>query len=784
MYLAHLDKTTNREQTLTQHCANVAALCRKYGEEIQCPNLAELCGLLHDMGKAKEEFQTYLKSDDKSLRGKINHSAAGAKYIWEKYAAAGLFEKLTAQIISLVICSHHSGLIDCIDPHGTDNFSERVNPKKDIHFLETQTGFLNKDISEKIASLYTLAVDELKHINEKITDKKNAPFYYGLLTRYLLSCVIDADRYDTCCFAANRETTENTPFHEWDLLIQNLEEKLASFTADTPIEKTRAAISETCKNFAQNPTGIYRLNVPTGGGKTLSSLRFALNHAKEQKKTRIVYAIPYTTIIDQNAEVIHQTLKKDEIILEHHSNIIRENSDTQPEEVNRVNLLTERWDSPIILTTTVQMLNTLFLGKTSSIRRMHNLANSILIFDEVQSLPVKTLSMFNTSMNFLSEICGTTIILCTATQPELTSLQKPIRLSQPPDIVSNLTDIFQAFRRTNIYNATRDKGYNTAELADFVLDKHNNNTLIILNTKTAAKNLCIQLENRNHQSDIYLLSTNLCPKHRMEILHEITDRLKNSSRPLICVSTQLIEAGVDISFETVIRSLAGLDSISQAAGRCNRHGNAKTGNVYIINSTEEKLKLMPEIIAGQKHTKRVLRDFEQNPAEFDNDLLSPKAIQRYYTYSFEETEKSTFDYLIPKKKTDLSEDITLYDILSRNQTGIKAATPKPSYILTQSFAAAGNLFKVIDENTISVIVPYGEGKELIQKLRTTTDLRQLRHLLQSAQQYAINLFLQENALEYNGIYPINDTGILELDETAYSQKYGFSPSADIMPIIM
>lgn len=783
MYLARHDPESGRTQTLAEHSRTVAMLCRKYGEKINCPNLAELCGYLHDMGKAKQEFQTYLLQNDTTLRGKINHSSAGAQYIIEKYGdSKNLYQKTAAQIIALAVLSHHSGLIDCLSVDGEDIFSKRIHPEKDTHYEESRDNFLHEILSEeKIEELFSKAETEIKNIIDRYKGKIEVRFQLGLITRHILSCVIDADRYDSCCFAEEK-TSEDTDYHletAWNTLLENLEEKLDKLKPETPIDKSRREISDTCREAAEKMGGIYRLSVPTGGGKTLSSLRYALAHAKKYHKTHIYYAIPYTTIIDQNAEVIKNILGTEQYILEHHANLIRENETA--EELGKYSHLTERWDTPIILTTTVQMLNTLFLGKTASVRRMHNLADSIIIFDEVQQIPLKTLSMFNTALNYLAENCGTTIILCTATQPALETTAKPVRLSEPAELVSDTTELFRKFKRVEITDSRKDGGYTAADLAEFIRHNRKGNTLCILNTKTAAENLYRELESEKETYQLYYLSTNLCPAHRKKIIKDLIEQLKTSDKPILCVSTQLIEAGIDISFDTVIRSLSGLDSIAQAAGRCNRHGKQKTGTVHIINSSEEHLNNLPDILAGQIQTDRIIREFKNSPAEFEHDLLSPKSISRYYQLYFQEAEgtsekNSKLNYPIPKS-TIYPSNTTLYDLLQYNKNGVTAAQNKNisfTYPLKQAFSAAGKEFRVIEENSISVLAPYEKGKDLIRKLQNTENVSRLKSILKEAQQYTINLFIDENKIENYGIYPLGETGIFALSDFYYSETYGFS----------
>lgn len=795
-YLAHLNRETGRSQTLHEHCSTVSVLAKKYGEDIGISSLAEIAGWLHDAGKAKQEFQEYLKSNNIAYRGKINHSTAGAKYLMETHEFRDNGDKFAKQIIALTILSHHSGLIDCIDTTGVDKFTDRMSPVADIHYPESIENFCASCISpDALSTLFQNATREAEITYKKIMGTNILPeeklFYLGCMSRYLLSCLIDADRYDAYCFEAGIETKDpdyNVP-EIWSELIGHLELYLTRYPHDTDIEILRSNISDSCKEFAQNPSGIYRLCVPTGGGKTLSSLRYALEHAKKFQKKRIIYTIPYTTIIDQNARVIRDALGHPDVILEHHSNIIRDEEEGDDGSGrSKSELLTERWDSPIILTTTVQLLNTLFLDKTRSIRRMHNLANSIIIFDEVQTIPIKCLSMFNTALNFLAEICGTTVILCTATQPELTAISHPLRLSVPSDMIDNLPELFRKFKRTNIVDARVDGGYTVDQVVDFALEKRTTNPsiLIIANTTSSARKIYTSLQNRMPKEKLYYLSTKLCPAHRKEKLEEIRENLEEDI-PMICVTTQLIEAGVDVSFCCVIRSVAGLDSIAQAAGRCNRHGESACKEVYVVNIAGEHLGRLPDILKGQDISLRVLGEFAKYPEIFGNDLLSPKAVEMYYQYYFLQRDRE-MNYVVSKSTSGFAETTNLYDLLTKNSLGVKVYYRKngtsPPNSLVQAFASAGNHFTVIDQNQQAVIVPYGHGADIIRGLEQSRSFAETLYLIKAAQNYSVNLFSFEVDNLSNGVYPIGDTGAYALINACYTDEYGVTPVSDNEPVIL
>jgi len=795
MLCAHINPITLKEQSVKQHLYNVSTMSKEYGAKISIEATGELIGILHDMGKATNKFDDYIHycsshPNDKSLRGTINHSTAGAKFIYDNfYNTTDMFQKFTAQLISLAICSHHGGLIDCLDLKGIDIFTNKMETDKDIMYEEALCNF-KSEYSEidHIKDLFNKSKDEIKiiftNINKINGTARFGHFAAGMLEKYLFSCVIDADRYDTYTFMEGKDQKKSSDKSAlWNELADKLETKLESYPKTTRIDLLREEVSIRCKNFAGNKPGIYQLAVPTGGGKTLSSLRYALGHAKEFDKDRIFYIIPFTTIIDQNAKDIKDILCRDDIILEHHSNLVVDN---QQEDYK---LLTERWDSPIILTTMVQFLDTLFSGGTQGVRRMHNLANSIIIFDEIQAIPIKCINMFNSAINFLSNICNATIILCTATQPLLSTTKMPLMLSENANIITDIHEKFKQFKRVNLLDKRIVGGYSVSKLKDFVLkimEKLDSTSeikgklasvLAIFNTKNAAKEVFNGLKKANtdlpkeKQYLIFHLSTNMCPSHRIKILKDM--RKKLGYQRIICISTQLIEAGVNISFGCVVRSLAGLDSIAQAAGRCNRHGESSCSDVYIVNVEGENVSKLMDIKEGQECTKRVLDEFKENPNIFDNDLLSPKTMERYYKYYYY-NRSTEMDYTLSKPDNDKS----MYDLLSANNEGGNAFNGRNGYksklMLKQGFKTAGKNFQVIDQNTTGVIVPYGEGEKLITLINGQCSLGELKQHLRKAQQFSVNIYeTDKRKLEQmGGLIGLKDNAIIALRKEFYTEDAG------------
>jgi CRISPR-associated endonuclease/helicase Cas3 len=568
-----------------------------------------------------------------------------------------------------------------------------------------------------------------------------------------------------------------------------LNDKIADFekkTGKNDVDDARNDVSQQCLNYAVKPKGLYQLTVPTGGGKTLASLRFALNHAEHYRMDRIFYIIPFTSIIDQNAEELRKILEDkdkngrytDNVVLEHHSNL------TPDEETKRQNLLSENWDAPVVFTTNVQFLEALFGSGTRSARRMHQLVNSVIIFDEVQTIPVHCVQMFNMALRFLTHDCGSTIVLCTATQPLLDKIEPKARALQITDEQQMMPDIkklFKNLKRVEVHDCRKTGGFLDSEIAQLVQEelRKTGSILTIVNTKASARNLYEELRKQG-QTNLLHLSTNMCPVHRLNILNDIKDRLKKNL-PTICISTQLIEAGVDIDFGSVIRYVAGLDSIAQAAGRCNRHGiRPQKGRVLIVNPKDETLEKLKDIRLSKEVAERVLDEYRDNPKKFGRDVLSPLAMEQYYKYYFY-ARQNEMCYPV-NSKSQVGRDDDLFTLLSTNSLSVKeykrVHNSYPPMTLRQSFQTASKAFHAIDSPTRGVIVPYGkEGDNIVNQLCDTVLLEKQYKLLKGAQRYSINLYPYEfeDLGKKNAIREIQEeSGIYYMDYQYYSNEFGWS----------
>ena len=807
-YIAHVCKADGQPQSLQTHLTETSEIAKLLAAKLDLEQEGELLGLMHDFGKYSHKFQKYihdetglfnpdLDDEESTPNGsKVDHSTAGAQWVYRelrKFGAEQGIGELFGQMLGLCIASHHGeGLIDCLDGEGNPKWIERFNKTDELTHLAECEQNADEVVQQKAHELAgeNLIRNLLKAVkpilSDSTTNDKIKEFYLGCLTRFLFSCLIDADRINSSDFEreAQKEVRRLTEKPDWQIAIDQVEAKLAGFQNRYPIDEIRRRISSDCLKRAVDSQGIYTLTVPTGGGKTLASLRYALHHAQKHNLDRIIYIIPYTSIIDQNAQAVREILGED-WVLEHHSNLEPEKQSWQDK------LLCENWDKPIVFTTMVQFLDAWFGGGTRGARHIHPMTNSVLIFDEIQTLPVKCVHLFCNVLNWLTKFGKSTAVLCTATQPLLGELglqnfpedkrgaitaRALLRLPENAEIMGKYQDLDKLFAdlsRVEIRFNEKSGGWNVEEAGTFLLEQFQTtpSCLFIVNTKKWAQELYQYCQRQNMPSEsLFHLSTNQCAAHRKAIFDTINARLKNKE-PVICISTQLIEAGVDISMACVIRALSGLDSIAQAAGRCNRHGEKKgKGQVWVLNLQEQDFtRILPDIQAGKTHAERVFRDFT------GQDILQPAAMERYFEYYFYQR-SDEMSYSVKNSATG-----SLLDWLSDNalnpygEKNNKRSKPLP--LLMQSFKSAGRAFQAIDAPIHAVIVPYGEGTELIAKLCGEWDPKEMHRTLQKAQRYSVNVFpnvwdklQKENALHET----IEGSGIYYLKERHYNDEFGLS----------
>lgn len=783
-FIAHIRESDKEIQSVRQHLLEVKELTEVIGAKIGIKHIAGLAGMLHDVGKYTEDFKEYIQAviftpDNAPKRGSVDHSTAGGKMLYNLTAENKDPHLIClVEVVGNVIISHHSYLHDHLNEKLESDYLRRVRDKKLDSFEITMECFFKEVMNESDFKEYvTLAIGELKFYLGKdlIEIKKKLMF----LTKYVFSALIDSDWTNSREFEENR--IEKISEFNFDQYYDSLLTKINSFEEgpQTPINKMRSKMSKECDDFADKPSGIYTLSIPTGGGKTFASLRYGLKHAKLYGKERVIYIVPYTTIIEQNADEIRKVLKDDENILEHHSNVI-DDGDTH---VNKkLKLAQDNWSAPIIFTTMVQYLNTFYANGRRNIRRLHNLSNAVIIFDEVQKVPTNCVSLFNESLNFLNDYAKSSILLCTATQPALDFVNRKLDVGTDPEIISDIDQVFESFKRVEIVDRVTGQNFNQDKLLAFINErmKEVNDVLVILNTKKAVKDLYEALRDKYDDVQVFHLSTSMCPMHRIAILEKVISKLKAEER-VICVSTQLIEAGVDISFDCVIRSLAGLDSIAQAAGRCNRHGIHDVQYVYVIDYVEENLKFLKEIQQGQEITKKILVDLVKDANEYNGSLLSIQAM-KYYFKEFYKRNESSLDYPINNTNETLIQLLMAEDnenpYIKDYQNKNKAVLP---LIIKNSYQTAAREFRVIDSPTTTVIVPYGEeGKGIIADLNSDGPIEDLSRLFRRAQRYSVSVYSYQLDLlnQKDSLTTLFDDKVYALKEGAYDAEYGLNVDSD------
>ena len=721
-YYAHskTELTKSEWHLLIDHLEDTAALAAGFAASFGAEKLGYVAGLLHDIGKYSPDFQRRLEGD----RKKVDHSSAGAIEVVRNY------NKAFGRMLAYTIAGHHSGLQD---------WGSRV----DESTLEGR--LIKKPLPEYSAFLSEI---DLPRPEELVLPLKRLPLGAGFsgqfLTRFLYSCLVDADFLDTERALNIKQSSLRDICFSLDKLSSALEVHLKGKSCsapDTPVNRRRAGILADCRDKAIFKPGFFTLSVPTGGGKTLSSMSFALNHAINHGMKRVIYVIPYTSIIEQNAAVF-KDIFGEEKVLEHHSNfsypedaVLESASEDEPQGIGSLKLASENWDMPIVMTTNVQFFESLFAAKSSRCRKLHNIANSVVIIDEAQMIPTGYLKPCINALVELVANYNTTVVLCTATQPAINRLLPP-NCPHPLEIVSDPDELYRAFQRVKVHNLG---SLSDDMLAEKLLSE--DQVLCIVNSKKHARIVLGKIEDKEASH----LSTRMCPAHRSQSLQEIRKKLKAGESCRV-VSTQLIEAGVDVDFPVVYRSSAGVDSIAQSAGRCNREGRRGIGNVYVFKPEKHGL---PSGWLSRTATigEGVLRRHE--------DPLSLDAVKDYFT--------------------------ELYNIEGEglDKERIMAELAEQGKALRFPFRTIADKFKLIDDqNTTLIVIPYDEKcRGMIERARWDNfPSKYIRRL----QKYSVQVYEQE-------FREMLQIGLLEniggkfyvLSETAYKSDY--SPKLGLLP---
>lgn len=562
-YIAHSENSNGVSQTMQEHSTGVGKFMRDFALSESFADLYEFCGLIHDIGKYSTDFQRHVSGES----NKVRHSIYGAFFAMNQ----SLFD------VAITVYGHHSGLPD--------------RPKMLLDMKAEQNS--TKSAYDEICRAWEEdAANQIVIPEDKVFQNIPDVLQKELLVRMLYSSLVDADSLDTeRHFTKDRFNARTRQKLDIDYLLNQLQQKRLIPFANDPEKKKRAInrLRNTVREYAESkallPQGFFSLTLPTGMGKTLCSINWALNHAKYHRNIkRIIIVLPFISIIDQTAEELKAIFNTEgcDYVLEHHSNVIHID-DRDNDRINPKQLATENWDYPIIITTAVQFFESLFNNKRSTCRKNHNIQDSIIIFDEIQTLPINVTEPTLIMLDNLQRLCRCSILFCTATQPDFGTRKGFSGISHIESLVDNPQRIFDETRRVTYHSINNYKEIDISRLADIVV-KNRKSSLVVFNTKKKARMFYNEvLENNSYRK--FHLSTTMCPVHRKEVIKAIHQALENEE-PVLVSSTQLIEAGVDMDFPSVYRELAPLESIIQSAGRCNREGKNDKGDVYLFSLTE------------------------------------------------------------------------------------------------------------------------------------------------------------------------------------------------------
>ena len=698
-YYAHLSKD-GRMQTVIEHLQNVGNICADFAKPFGAEKQGMIVGLTHDIGKCSEEFQHRLRGG--SI---VDHATAGA---WE-------CAKQGADWAAVCVAGHHGGLPDM----GNLNF--------DTADMSTLYGRLRKALNGDIPA-YELPI-KISHVEQ--------PFGYGknrltdsFIIRMLYSCLVDADYIDTEQFFSDdvdKRSRDDVLPH----LLDKLEQYISPWWNPTnALNERRCEVLRACLDGGKYDRGLYTLTVPTGGGKTVASMAFALRHAVKHGLDRIIYVIPYTSIIEQTADVFRNIFGTENVI-EHHSNASCEVAENGDALQYRFAKATENWDAPIIVTTAVQFFESLYANRPFKCRKLHNITNSVIIFDEAQMLPTEHLRPCVAAIAALVKDFRSTAVLCTATQPVLNDLiQQYAPDLSAKELCPDVPELFKQLRRVTFDHAGNlDADILTKKLAALP------QVLCIVNSRKSAQEIYRRLP---HEGSFHL-STLMYPAHRRKTLSEIRKRLKDGL-PCRVVSTSLIEAGVDVDFPAVYREIAGLDSILQAAGRCNREGK---------RTPEESVVTVFEGLSKTPQMLKINIGAAKETLAKGTDLADPATVEHYF-----QAYRS-----LAGTKLDKAE------VISAFENGISGCT--------LPFRTVAERFHLIDDFSKTIYIPEHEGAQFIRRLRDGEHSRELFRLLG---QYGVSVYEKQYRilLERGALEIIDDNSAILLDPGLYVQNIGLN----------
>ena len=701
-------------QTLQSHSVNVGEMASEFAQVFGAQEIACQTGQLHDLGKYSEAFNHRLHGGPS-----VDHATAGAKIAVERWG------NVLGKLMAFCIAGHHAGLAN---GSGEGDNRRTLKQRLALQFGEDIPA-LDNLWQQEIKLPQNLSAPPLK------ADAHHPFFSYAFFTRMLYSCLVDADYLDTEAFYSNLENKAverggypdlNALQRNFNQFINDFRRRIAQAPEQTEAEKRNAALNRLRSEIldyaveqAAQAQGLFTLTVPTGGGKTFTSMAFALEHAKRHDMRRVIYVIPFTSIIEQNAAEFRKAFGElgEQAVLEHHSTF--DDGKLQNEATkDKLRLASENWDAPIVVTTAVQFFESLFADRSSRCRKLHNIAGSVIILDEAQMLPLNLLLPIMQAIKELAQNYRCSIVMCTATQPAVQAENGFYRgFENVREIAPKPTALFDKLRRTTVQHIGKQTD------ADLLakLGEHPQ-MLVIVNNRRHARSLYDQAK---HLEGTFHLTTLMCAKHRSQKLDEIRGRLK-SGEPCRVIATSLIEAGVDVDFPLVMRAEAGLDSVAQAAGRCNREGKRPSENSFVwIFTPEEQWKAPPEL-AAQAAVMRLTAD------SFSDDLLSTQAVAAYFAEL----------YQLKSSELDNKKILKMH-----NDTGQSLDFP---------FQTIADKFRMIESHMQPLIIPFdGEAENLISSLHHADHIG---GLLRKLQLYTVQIPKNALAALYKAgrIEPINE----------------------------
>lgn len=750
------DKPSAEWEPLGAHLQEVGELAQRFAEPFGWGAAARLAGLLHDIGKASPEFQAYIAAERaEGVRGP-DHSTAGA------IEAEKLFGPRLGRMLAFAIAGHHAGLADYPD-------LQRRQQKPDLPSYGS----------------WRAHVGQLPNVTElhgptRFTRNAHEGFSQAFLTRMLFSCLVDADFLATESFYAGVDGREPErgaieSVEEQRARLERLQEALARHMAkkraaapDNELNRLRADVLDHAVGKAIEAPGLFTLTVPTGGGKTLTSLAFALEHARRHDLRRVIYVIPYTSIIEQTADVFRDALGPHHTgdVLEHHSTFdwdaprnIPDADSEGPSGLVKLRRAAENWAAPVVVTTAVQFFESLFARRTSQCRKLHNIAGSVVVLDEAQTLPLHLLRPCMAAMNELTANYRTSVVLCTATQPALrvcdgfrdenravkaVAQKVGFDIDDSRELAPEPERLYAGLKRVEVHLLSGETDDATI-LARFAEQRQ---MLCIVNTRAHAQELYNALQTQtDEQEGVYHLSTLMCPVHRRAVLAKVRKRLDpNDPKPVHLVATSLIEAGVDVDFPEVWRAVAGLDQIAQAAGRCNREGRLGPSGGRTVVFHPAGRKPAPSVVANVECAEAVFRQ--------GLDPLSLEGVKAYFAQLYWRRGAEAMD----APRLDNQPWPILQAIRKRGDG-------------TFEFEAIDRAFRVIDDPQETVIVPYDEAAErLLAKVAaadrpTTTDLRRLQQYAVAIPRREYSTWLSSGALR--PVHPRLGVAMLRFNDLAH-----------------